>query len=358
MNYYQDHGRILKHQITPEGLRVWLTVSRVGDLTYYKDGQPQIQSVTASTLYDQDSLDTAWGKPITSDHPPEPVSMENSTKYQAGMTLNSFVLDNGFLTTVAVITDRNLVDSVINGEKNQVSAAYTADLVEKDGHLEQTNRRYNHFAIVRRGRAGADVKVHLSDSYQKSDDVWHTDIDQLPELEMTDNLTQSQLTQVEIDGVKYDSSEDLAKAIVSLQNSIRDSKAKSELLTGKLTALEITKDTYDQAPDYKGYFEIRTLAAMNQDSYDPEFKKSIPEMKIDILRSRLSEDQIKLLNLDAWSSDYIDGVLQGVLASQPKRVTPSESLKMVMVQDQSPKLDDMEAIRIKYATAISQNGKA
>lgn len=368
MPYYQDQGSILKHQLTSEGLRVWLTVSKVGDLTYYKDGQTQVQSVPQETLYDRESLDTVWGKPITSDHPPTPVTLDNAPKYQAGMTLNSFILDNGFLTTVAVITDKKLVDSILSGEKTQVSAAYTADLIDgsgkESGKLIQTNRRYNHFAIVKRGRAGENVKVHLATD---SCDVWHTDIDQTECYDMTDKIPEPQLTKVEIDKIQYDASEGLSKAVTSLQVTIRDLKASNDTLAGKLAALQMTKDSV--SPDtfqYREYFEIRTLAATHQDAYDPEFTKSIPEMKLDIVKRSLSKENLDALNLDSNSPEFIDGVLQGILAmeaSKPKRVSTSDSLRMLLNQDnldnQSTKHDenDIESIRIKYASAISQNGK-
>lgn len=370
MPYFQDKGSIKKHELTPEGLRVWLTVSKVGDLSYYKDGSIQVQTVTPENLFDKSSLDTVWGKPITDDHPPVPVNLDNASKYQAGMTLNSFVLDNGFLTTVAVITNPSLTSAILSGEKNQVSAAYTADLVDNgDGKLIQTNRRYNHFAIVKRGRAGQDVKVHLDSDQLPHDSshVWHTDIDDVGFNSMADKIPEPQLTKVEIDNVQYDATEDLAKAVTSLQVANRDLKSRNDNLSGKLAALQVTKDSME--PDQsqlREYFEIRTLASLNQDSYDPEFTKSISDMKMDILATHLSKENLTNLNLDSQSPEFVDGLLQGILAmesSKPKRTSPSESLKKLLTSDSigdnstNMDQDSIEAIRLKYAATIAQNGR-
>ena len=162
---HQDVGQIFKSEKTPEGfLRVWLTVSRIGDLKYYNnDGTERIETLTGEELFNKDSLDTAWGKPITLNHPDEEegVTSKNFKKYAVGLTQQGMVVNGDFLTIVGVLTDPDAIAIAKKGA--EVSAGYHTELVEKGGKLHQTKRRYNHFAVLsgdRKGRAGKDVRIH------------------------------------------------------------------------------------------------------------------------------------------------------------------------------------------------------
>mgnify|MGYP003564925441 FL=1 len=162
MTFRLDTGRIFKSEQTPDGfLRVWMTVSRVGDLKYNTDTGERIEYVSPQCLFDRDSLDTAWGKPITLLHPEEgEVTADNARKHSRGMTQQGLLINSNFLTIVGVLTDREAIDAVQSGQ-NQVSAGYRVSLEPRaDGKFNQKNRRYNHFSIVPLGRAGADVKIH------------------------------------------------------------------------------------------------------------------------------------------------------------------------------------------------------
>lgn len=139
-----------------------MRVSRTGDLAYRNDdGSQRIEVVTPETLFDKVSYDSLKMKPVTLRHPPVLVNSGNARDYQRGMTGNLVYFDGDFLGVVATVTDRETIDAIKDGVR-ETSCGYTCDVVPRaDGKFDQRNRQYNHVAIVERGRAGDQVRVHF-----------------------------------------------------------------------------------------------------------------------------------------------------------------------------------------------------
>jgi hypothetical protein len=147
-------------------LRVRATFSRVGPLNYMRsDGTLQVEHVTAEELFKPDSLETAGLAAVTLNHPPDGmVTPKTWKKYNVGAS-GSEVLANrqdGLVSVVFVVGDEEAIAAVKTGKATEVSAGYST-LVEHraDGKFYQTNRVYNHLALVERGRAGPSVRLHL-----------------------------------------------------------------------------------------------------------------------------------------------------------------------------------------------------
>ena len=160
-------GRIQSFRETPEGfLDLYLSFSRVGPLEYQRsDGRIETEYVTSEELFDEESLATATGKPITYLHPPEQVTSHNFWKFARGATGTKILRDDPFVTIVGTVHDAGLINIIKSGKAREVSAGYNVEVVKKsDGKLYQTARRYNHFSIVPEGRAGSEVRVHYGDS--------------------------------------------------------------------------------------------------------------------------------------------------------------------------------------------------
>lgn len=147
-------------------LRVRATFSRVGPLNYIRsDGTIQQEIVTADELFRSDSLETAGLAPVTLDHPPEGfVTPKNWRKYAVGASGSTVTANrmDGLVDVVFVIGDEEAIAAVEEKRAMEVSAGYST-LVEQrsDGKFYQTNRQYNHLALVERGRAGPAVRLHL-----------------------------------------------------------------------------------------------------------------------------------------------------------------------------------------------------
>jgi hypothetical protein len=161
-------------------LDLHLTFSKVGPLQYQRaDGTLETEYLTEKELFDEESLATATGKPVTFLHPPEGmVTKENVRRHTRGTTGTKILRNDPFAVIVATVHDAELIEVIKSGRAKQVSAGYTTNVVKgDDGKLYQTSRCYNHLVVVPYGRAGELVKVHYDDNLFKigsnDDNVFH-----------------------------------------------------------------------------------------------------------------------------------------------------------------------------------------
>jgi hypothetical protein len=151
-------------------LRVKATFSKVGPLAYVKpDGSTQIEIVPAEELFRQDSLETAAMAAVTLNHPPEGIVTPRTwKKYNVGASGSRVEarMDEGLVEVVYVIGDEEAIKAVQEGDVSEVSVGYQVTLDRREDGLYQTNRQYNHHALVPKGRAGASVRLH----YDNADD--------------------------------------------------------------------------------------------------------------------------------------------------------------------------------------------
>lgn len=180
-----DRAPLANVERLPDGrLRVKATFSRVGPLNYLRsDGTLQTEIVTADELFRADSLETAGLAPVTLNHPPEGmVTPANWKKYAVGASGSKVTANrtDGLVEVVFVIGDEEAIAAVEDKRALEVSAGYSTLVEERsDGNFYQTNRQYNHLALVERGRAGPSVRLHLdaADDWavMAPDEIPHTD---------------------------------------------------------------------------------------------------------------------------------------------------------------------------------------
>lgn len=157
-----DVGAIAKTERGDDGsLLVHFRFRKVGALPYVdRHGKTHIEYVTKDNLFHKPSLRTAAMKLITNDHPAEGMIVpQNSAKYGRGFTGNMIYPTDPYAVIVGAVHDAELQDSILSGKKNQISSGYLSRLNDS---FEQTGVRYNHFAVVERGRAGPDVGFLLN----------------------------------------------------------------------------------------------------------------------------------------------------------------------------------------------------
>lgn len=117
-------------------------------------------------VFNDESMKSFEGKPVTDDHPPEFLTIDNVKTYQLGSVINNIEREDNKTISKIIITDKDLVSKVRSG-KVQVSNGYTSDFdptpgVTEDGEpydFVQRNIRGNHVAIVSRGRCGDICKI-------------------------------------------------------------------------------------------------------------------------------------------------------------------------------------------------------
>ncbi|MEL6224565.1 MAG: DUF2213 domain-containing protein [Cyanobacteria bacterium J06627_8] len=161
-----DYGRVSDWEKLDDGrLRVKASVSRVGTLDYrLPDGSTQTEHLTADELFKPTSLETAGLAPVTLGHPEVGmVTPANWRKYSVGATGSKVEArkHDGLVDVVFVVGDEEAIAAIEEDGIREVSAGYTTELRSDGEKLYQTDRKYNHFALVKRGRAGETVRLHL-----------------------------------------------------------------------------------------------------------------------------------------------------------------------------------------------------
>jgi uncharacterized protein len=231
-SFRYDLSPIEKYEVTPEGyLRAWATIARTGIQSYVNaDGSMRREYRPEDEVSSGESLASFASKVITDEHPPELLDSDNTSKYQKGFTGSEIVYDNGFVKAVMTVTDKSLISKIMRGDMKEVSAGYRVEFDSSPGitpegeHYDGTQRNIsgNHVAVVRRGRAGPDVKLHLDRM-----DAAH------PSLISTQEET-LMTAQVNFDGVSFEVSEGIATAIAKERE---DGKATYEDMKKKYDAM-------------------------------------------------------------------------------------------------------------------------
>lgn len=118
-----------------------------------------------NTVFDDKAARSFIGKPVTDNHPTQPVTAENWRDHARG-TIMGAMRDGEYLAFDLLLTDAAAIRAVENG-KRELSNGYAADLefgdfTAPDGtkcQARQAKVSGNHVAIVDRGRAGPECAI-------------------------------------------------------------------------------------------------------------------------------------------------------------------------------------------------------
>ena len=170
MQYY---GTRLSENISrrePEGYLLCLNVpvARTGIQEYLPEelGLPPAPGTVSvyrapDEVFDPQTIASFEGMPVTEDHPPEGVDIENVRRFQRGHAHNvrrGAGAESDLLLADLIITDPGLAEAILGG-KREISCGYTYDLICLDGMYFQHRIRGNHIAVVDAGRAGPRVSI-------------------------------------------------------------------------------------------------------------------------------------------------------------------------------------------------------
>ena len=170
MQYY---GNRLSENISrrePEGYLLCLNVpvARTGTQDYLPEelglaSGPGMISVyrPEEEVFAPETLASFEGMPVTNDHPPDGVDVDNIRRLQMGHAHNirrGTGEESDLLLADLIITDERLIEAILNG-KREISCGYTYELSEENGQYIQRKIRGNHIAVVDAGRAGHRVSI-------------------------------------------------------------------------------------------------------------------------------------------------------------------------------------------------------
>lgn len=148
------------------------SVTRAGVFVYrHPNGTVTRELRHPDEVFRPDSLASLRNRPITFGHPSVgKLNSKNTRQYSVGSAVGEVQRNNMLVDTTLQITDEDTITRMETEDSpyREVSAGYETEIVRKDGvwngepydHV-QRNIVYNHIAIVPKGRAGHDVRVHL-----------------------------------------------------------------------------------------------------------------------------------------------------------------------------------------------------
>lgn len=235
------------------------------------------------------SLTTLQNKVTTDDHPPMLLNAKTTRKYQTGHVSAEHVMDADGIHTLSevVITDADLI-AKIEGGKQQVSCGYTCDIEDSAGTWNgepydriQRDIKYNHLAIVNRGRAGT-AGLRADEAPAIRFDAYEVDDEPLPQSPApagvkTDAKPKGEkpMAAIRIDGRDYECSQELQ---VALDYKTRADEA----------ALQAAQDAANKANQ-----------AAEKARADAEAAKTESDKLIGDLKGRLDEATAKVLTPEA-----------------------------------------------------------
>lgn len=219
-----------------------------------------------SEVFARDSVASFLMKPVTNDHPSQPVTASNWRDYAKGAIGNA-LRDGEFLAFDVVIMDKQTVDEVDSG-KRELSCGYQSNIDFTAGKTEDgqpydavmSQIRGDHLAVVDRGRAGPLCRI--GDAVQcdrlpaeeliaiLSDARTYSDDGNPNKKSSTNNRTNDGDVKMPhtliIDGLQVTEVSDQAKAAIEkLQGQVTaatQAKDAAETKVGELTATISTKD--------------------------------------------------------------------------------------------------------------------
>ena len=239
-----DVAPIDKYELTPEGyLRAWATIARTGVQQYTAaDGSIRREYRPEAEVASPVSLASFAGKAITLEHPSVLLDSSNTKDYQIGFTSTEVVYDNGFVRAVMTITDKDAIERIMRGDAKEVSAGYRVNYEAIPGVTDsgenydgiQKDINGNHIAVVRRGRAGPQVKLHL-DRLDAADPYLFNPIED-----------SSMTAKVNFDGAEFEVTESVALAITKERDdakmSYQDMKKKYDGMMAEASKMKEEMD--------------------------------------------------------------------------------------------------------------------
>ena len=361
MNTLIRYDRVaIKAAKTKEGfIKDTPIVGRTGLMTYFNhDGTKRVEYRPPEEAFNADSLASLLGKPITVGHKAM-VNAGNAAQVQPiGTVLTGGRQDGNDIVADVVIYD-------LPTSARELSCGYQLDLDETPGttpdgkHYDaiQRNIRYNHVAVVPRGRAGV-ARLNM-DGDQIDDDEGGTQ-----NMSMTKVRTDS--------GIEYDAAPEVKVYVEKLLQERKDEKAAADKLQAKydavLSDLEKEKKAHKDDIDKKDAeladavkARVDMLQVAQKHGIEQADSMSDKEIKIAIIHSVRGDS----FSLDGKSDEYINAAFDMAKDEQTSHTDAMKNQRQQVMSgaDRSHNEDeyDLEAImaqiRKDEAVAFGDKGE-
>lgn len=115
-----------------------------------------------SEVFSKDALASLSRVPVTLNHPDVPVTAENWKDLAVGEVGDNVLRDGDWIVVNPMIKDAKALIAAETTHK-EISMGYTAELVDADpdsgADFDMVNVRFNHLALVPKGRAGSHARI-------------------------------------------------------------------------------------------------------------------------------------------------------------------------------------------------------
>lgn len=277
-------------------------------------------------VFSDEAIESFKNTPMTMGHPKEFINPSNFKDLAIGYSSSDVEIKDDYVEVTLTITDADAIDAYNNGVR-QLSMGYNANIdwtpgITDEGEeydCKQIGLCNNHIALVRNGRAGYEARFGDSDD-KLNDKEGHN------------------MTQVTINGVTYEVSEEAKAAIDALKAKAESADSKISEVSEKLGALKV---------------ELEQLKAKNDANADlvTEKEKEIQELK----DSMLSDEQIsqavkEITEVVEKAKKFADADYSGLNVSEVKKKAVS-----VVIGDEAIKDKSSEYISARF-DILSEEG--
>lgn len=233
-------------------------------------GRPDLDKVRVyrpeSEVFNDEAMKSFAYRPMTNNHPSEPVNATNWRDLSIGQTGGEVARDGEYIRVPMVLMDGEAIKDYEAG-KRELSMGYSAEITFVDGVTEtgekydavQSNIRNNHLALVDKARAGD--KARIGDS---------------GDLNKTAGDNQGGMTmpkKIVFDGITIEVSEQAAEAIAKLSADLAAAQAEMEQAAEDAAKQAEAKDAELAVKDA----EIQKLkdSVMTPEKLDAEIKQRV-----------------------------------------------------------------------------------
>lgn len=349
-----DKNPLSKVYLTSEGyIKGTAIVTRTGIFKYVDNqGNIRLELRHPDDVLEEDSLESLKQIPITVEHPIVLVDSSNVKQLGVGLTGETVKIDGENIKTTVTITAIEGVEAINNG-KEELSLGYTLDLEEEEGIYNgqpythrQKNIRYNHLAIVERGRAGANARLNF-DSFECG-------------MIVDENITHERenMVKINIDNVDVEVDEAVKKAYDSLNARLdAEIKSKSDIqkevdslkarLDEKEEELKKAKEiNSDSAISEKAKARVELIAKAGKVvNIDGLYDLSDRDIKLSVIKSRYDS-----LDLTDKSDDYVSARFDAIceaLTNNDEAIKKQQS-QAKEVNETKKNLDALELVKNQW----------
>lgn len=298
----------------------------------YEVGRPDLLAVNIyrpeSEVFSKDSLQSITHAPVTLDHPIQPVTAENWKDLAVGEVSTDVLRDGERLKVPLILKDAKAIAAVEAG-KRELSAGYSCQLDWEEGtapdgtkyQAVQRNIRFNHVAVVSRGRAGSDFRI--GDSANN----WGA-------APITKDKETMQLRTIVVDGISIQTTDQGAEAIQKLNGQIAQhiadalqaSTAHQQAINAKDEEIGSLKAQLKQAQDAASNVDqliadrmgLVDVASKVIKDFKPEGLSNL-DIKKEVVKAKLGDEALK----DASEAE-INGMFKAVTKTAGEQTNDSK----------------------------------